>query len=92
MKAVDIGVYITTEDGNRHPMPALKLPPDIEAMVDQMFNLMVDSAGLDLAARLDILKHSSTFLISVVLQYSLSELAKELVAQGVDFSFTGLNS
>ena len=91
MKAVDFGVYITTEDGNRHAMPALKLPPDVAAMVDQMFGLMVDSAGLDLAARLDILKHNSTFLISVVLQYSLSELAKELVAEGVEFNF-GLNS
>jgi len=91
MKAIDYGVYISTEDGNRHAMPALPLPPETLAMVEQMFKAMVDTAGTDLAARLNVLNHKNSFLVSVILQLSLAELSKQLSEEGVEFKFD-LNS
>lgn len=91
MQAIDYGVYIVTEDGQRHAMPAIPVDEMTQASIDALFKSMVEMAGTDLKARLDVLSRQSAFSVSVVLQMTLFLLAKQLEEEGITFNF-GLNS
>ena len=90
-KAIDYGVYVQMDDGARHCMSAILVDPATTANVEKMFKAMVDLAGNDLRARLGILEQKDAFVVSVILQLTLSELSKQLSEEGISFK-ADLNS
>lgn len=86
------GVYFLTDDGAHHTMALVHLDKDTVAGVEMLFEKMKESAGTDLAARLEILEFKTSFVSSVVLQQTFASLAQKVETEKLAVFKKPLNS
>ena len=89
---IQCGVYFLTDDGTHHSMALVHLDKDTIAGVEMLFEKMKETAGTDLAARLEILEFKTSFVSSVVLQQTFAALSHKVETEKLAVFKVPLNS